>query len=109
MVKIPFKTFYKDSLTTSDSTKIFNITLVSVGMKKPDFSQRNGEGISFGGGGMGGGRGGMHGGGHGGSYGGGHGGGGYHNNGENRGTEDRSDLFETNKILINMKLAVDKR
>jgi hypothetical protein len=73
-VCIPFKTFYKSSLSQSDSSKAFGVTFaVTV---TPKASKYGGGGNSGGGGhGGGGGMGGMHGGG-GGHGGGGHGGGG---------------------------------
>jgi hypothetical protein len=110
LVKIPFKTFYKESLLAKDSIKVFNVSFILNGLPKPDFSNRTEEGDNFSGG-MGGGSrgGGMHGGGRGGSFGGGHGGGGHHQGGGgNEGSGDRGSLFETNKILVNVKLATGK-
>ena len=51
---IPFKTFYKDSLTTSDSSKIFGFSIIiNEPVQQPDSRGENaggmyGSGISFG-------------------------------------------------------------
>ena len=110
LVKLPFKTFYKDSLSATDSSKVFTISIISNGLPRPDFSKRMNNEDNTGempGGMEGGGRGGMHGGGRG-SFGGGHYGGGHRQNGGNEGSSSRENLFETNKIVVNFKLATHK-
>jgi hypothetical protein len=102
---IPFKTFYKDSLTTSDSTKIldFSVTVNALAMQHSNGGESgsHGGGMHGGGGGMGGG---MHGGG-GGMGGGMHGGGG-HSETSGSGMDDRSSLFETTNFNSRIKLAI---
>ncbi len=106
LVKLPFKTFFKDSLLAADSSRVFTVSIISNGLPKPDFSKRintdenTGEmpgGIEVGG------RGGMYGSGRG-SFGGGHYSGGHHQPGENSNSENRGNLFETKKITVNIKL-----
>jgi len=74
-VSIPFNTFYKASLSPSDSAKVLGISFIATVAPPRNAGgegEEGGHGGGMGGGGMGGGMGGMHGGGHGG---GGHGGG----------------------------------
>jgi uncharacterized membrane protein YgcG len=91
---IPFKTFYKDSLTASDSIKIFDF---AVNINALTMQHSEGEESGSHGGGMHGG--GMHGGGM-------HGGGGGHYSSGEGGTGDRSSLFEATKFNSRMKLAL---
>ena len=103
-LKIPFKTFYKETLLKADSNKVFSVMLEMRGIemehKREESSEENSRGgngmYSAGiGGGMSGG--GMHGGGmHGGSH-----GGGSRNNGES------GYLTETNKVIVKFNLATN--
>jgi len=96
---IPFKTFFKDSLIDSDSSRIFafSVNVNGIEMQSGSHGGNGGEGGGHGGG-MGGG--GMHGGGMGG--GGMHGGGGHYGGGG--GSDDRSSMFETTKFHTRIKL-----
>ncbi|MGD0710897.1 MAG: hypothetical protein ABR968_06910 [Bacteroidales bacterium] len=85
---IPFKTFFKDSLIASDSSRIFDFSVTVNGITMQHLE--GGESGSHGGG-MGGMHGGMHGGG--GQY----GSGGY-------GSDDRSSMFETTHFYSRIKL-----
>jgi len=98
-VCIPFNTFYKASLSPSDSSKVLGISfIVSVTSKNSGGHSGGGDMGGAGGmGGMGGGAGGMHGGG-GGGGGGGHGGG--HGDGES------STSVESLTAHVKLKLAV---
>ena len=104
---IPFKTFFKDSLMASDSSRIFDFSVTVNGIEMQSGShggsggEGGGHGGGMGGGGMGGGGmggGGMHGGGMGG---GGHSGG--HSMGGG-GSDERSSMFETTHFYTRIKL-----
>jgi hypothetical protein len=102
---IPFKTFYKNKLTASDSLKNFGISIIVSQLPHPPSKGGGGSrgGGSMGGGGMGGGMrgGGMGGGGMGG--GGGRRGGG----GGSRGAQEVSNpLYETNTVKMRMRLSL---
>jgi hypothetical protein len=97
---IPFKTFYKKTLSLSDTTKILGITVTINGLTAP--AGHGGGGGGMGGGGMGGGGmggGGMGGGGMGGGGRGGKGGGGGRSAGE------ANPLYETNTLKTQLKLS----
>jgi hypothetical protein len=93
---IPFKTFFKDSLIASDSSRIFDfsVTVNGIEMQHSEGGESGSHGGGMHGGGMGGG---MRGGGMGGYGGGGHYGGG--------GSDVRSSMFETNKFYTRIKLS----
>ena len=97
---IPFKTFFKDSLIASDSSRIFAFSVDVNGMPTGQSGSHGGEGgghsSGMGGGGMGGG---MHGGGMGG--GGMRGGGGQYG----YGSGDRSSMYESSKFYARIKLS----
>jgi len=95
---IPFKTFYKDSLVNSDSTKIFDFSVTVNAL--PMQSKGEGSGSHEGGGG------GMHGGGGGGMHGGGMHGGGMHGGGMGGESQDRSSLFVATHFDSRIKLLV---
>jgi len=96
---IPFKTFYKKSLSLSDSTKIFGINIIIPALPESSNSGGGGhEGASgFGGGG------------HGGGYGGGHGGGSHNSGNGYGGTGGNATMFEANKIITRIKLATKSK
>jgi hypothetical protein len=100
---IPFKTFFKDSLIASDSSRTFAFSVDVNGMPMGQSGSHGGEGgghsSGMGGGGMGGMGGGMHGGGMGG--GGMRGGGGQYGNGSG----DRSSMYESSKFYARIKLS----
>ncbi len=108
---IPFKTFYKKSLSLSDTTVVLGITVTVNGLPAPAGSGGGGSGggggRGMGGGGMGG-AGGMGGGGMGGA--GGMGGGGMGGRGGNKGggarpTTEVNPLYETTTLKTQLKLA----
>ena len=102
---IPFKTFYKETLTASDSTHIFGITINLPALPMPPSSGGGGSGHRGGGmGGMGGG--GMTGGGMGGGMHG--GGGGYRGGGGNYGGGGSGVMYENNMIRVRIQLLVKK-
>ncbi|MGZ4059422.1 MAG: hypothetical protein ACXVPU_10350, partial [Bacteroidia bacterium] len=110
---IPFKTFYKDVLATSDTTKRLGISIVLHALQMPAGGGEHGGGGGVpggGGGGVPGGGGGMHGGGgHGGGGGGGHGGGGGGHGGGGGGAQGSTYMFETNSIKMLFQLSTKKR
>ena len=91
---IPFRTFYKNNLTESDSTKTFTVSIIVPGLAAPGVSGEEGEhGGDMGGGMHGGGMGGdMHGGGM-------HGSGGYGGN-----SSAYSTLYVKNTIKMRIRL-----
>ena len=97
---IPFKTFYKDSLVASDTSKIlgFYINVNALTMQHTNKEESGSqEGGMHGSGGMHGGGGGMHGGGM-------HGGGGHSGKGDSS-MDDRSSLFQATTFMSRLKLA----
>ena len=101
---IPFKTFYKDSITVHDSLKLFGISIIVNGLQMPESKKESGgvsgmPGGGMPGGGMRGGAGGMHGGG------GGHGGGGSQRNG----ADGSSFMYEPNSIKMLFQLSGNKQ
>ncbi len=116
---IPFKTFYKDSISSSDSLKLMGISIVLNALPmqqgRGEGGGRQNGGGDMGGGGMDGGGmngGGMGGGGMGGggmhSGGGGGHGGGHHGGGGGGDSQGSAYLFETNTINKIFQLAVKK-
>jgi len=105
---IPFKTFYKDKLDLSDSTKCFDLTFTVNGIAMPsgDGNREMGQGAPETG--MGGRGGGMSGGGRmgGGGMGGGMGGGGRH--GGSYGGQSHNEMTEASKVKFRLQLVVGK-
>ncbi|HEV7230868.1 MAG TPA: hypothetical protein VGO45_06045 [Bacteroidia bacterium] len=92
---IPFKTFYKNKLSSADSTKHFGISITVNPLARPAAQGGSRSGVSAGGGG-----GGMHGGS-------GMGGGGRRGGGGQRSAPVVANpLYETNKIKMRMQLSV---
>jgi hypothetical protein len=108
---IPFRTFYKNELTASDSNKVFSYEIIVNALPAPQSHEGGGSGGHGGGGGSGGGfGGGGYGGGghHGGGMGGGMGGGGNRGGGQrssNANSPENSELYNTNKVTTQMKFA----
>ncbi len=97
---IPFKTFYKNKLTSADSLKKFGITISVNALTRP--ASKGGGGSRGGGGGGGMGGGGMRGGG--GMGGGGRRGGG--GGGQRSNPEAANPLYESNKVKMRMQLSL---
>ncbi len=91
---IPFKTFYKDSITVHDSLKLFGISIIVNALQPPESKHESaGTGGGMPGGGMrGAGGGGMH-------------GGGGHGGGHSGGADGNSFLYETNSIKMLFQLS----